>query len=163
MSKSERGRAGAGEQWNPRTMGWDPARMRDVHRVAGMAAAWGASVDVKAGAPLPRFELVRASVGYPVAWACQVWIDGNPAGILPALTKISVNFQPGLGRGGSQAGQPFSIATDPVAFLTSGQGVTPATELVVIVECAVLALKPYRVCGVACPWMWTPAFGPVQG
>lgn len=135
------------------TLGPQPV---DVHRIAGIAAAWAGFVDVKAGDPLPRFEIIRASVGYPVVWQWYVFFDGGGAGALanPATVLVS----PGLGRGGSAHGQPLGLKS-PAPTVAPGTG-TPATELIVTVETTELAAKDYRVCAVCAPIFWLPLLGP---
>lgn len=139
------------------TLGPQPV---DVRRIAGMAAAWGSATTVKAGAALPRTEIIRASVGYPVVWSWQVFYENGNSGGLVKDTPLHV--QPGLGRGGVILGQLFALkpagpGTGPAGAGASG---TPATELVISIQTDELAVSDYTICAVCAPFFWLPWLGP---
>lgn len=132
-----------------------------VGRIAGGDwPQWGRSIQVQAGDAIPKTELIRTSVGYPVPWVWQVWLDGGGAGAWGGGVDLPIMAGPGMGAGGSRYGQPYSIKPGG-AFLTQGSGPTPATELLITVEppeaSPIIALVTITICAVACPASnWLP-------
>jgi hypothetical protein len=128
-----------------------------VARRAGYAAAWASSVSVQKGNALQRRELVRASVGYPVAWSFNVWFDNGGIGSLAAPVRVLV--QPGMGRGGVLNGQLWNLQPGVNSVLTGPATGAPATELIIVVETTELAGLDYTICACASPVFWWPQWG----
>jgi len=116
---------------------------------------------VQAGKALgERKELLRASVGYPVAWTWTAWLDGAAPTAFGVGGKVTVFAMPSLGRGGAFIGLPFELKPGITSAYFATQTGLAATELQLFVESTDVAIGDYAVCAVASPVFWVPEWGP---
>lgn len=120
-----------------------------VRRVAGLSAAWGASLDLPVGftTGTQLRELVRASLGAPVGWNIVGTLEGGAVG-----DTVQVIAKPGLGQATGLVPLASLSSVVPVTLFPS-PGV-PATEIVVYVRVPVAMVGAARVTIVACPAAW---------
>jgi hypothetical protein len=129
-------------------------RIVTAQRRAGLSLTWGRTVQL-AGLPAGELiELVRASIGGPVAWSVSATADGMTLG-----DSVNVLALPGLGQ--AVARVPLGSLSSVTPLLSAPPGGIPAGELVISLRLP-LALLTGSVTVVVCPATWPHWASPTE-